>query len=48
MGRVLHTARLDLVLLEPKAARELAAGRHHDGEPWAPATRSDRACSAPS
>lgn len=35
MGRVLHTARLDLVLLEPAAARALAAGTNHDGHPWA-------------
>jgi RimJ/RimL family protein N-acetyltransferase len=35
MGRMLHTARLDLVLLEPEAARGLAAGRNDEGEPWA-------------
>ena len=35
MGRVLHTARLDLVLLEPEAARGLASGRNNQGEPWA-------------
>ncbi len=35
MGRVLHTARLDLVLLEPAVARALAAGSNEDGHPWA-------------
>jgi RimJ/RimL family protein N-acetyltransferase len=35
MGRVLHTARLDLVLLEPAGARDLAAGLNEDGHPWA-------------
>jgi RimJ/RimL family protein N-acetyltransferase len=35
MGRVMHTPRLDLVLLEPVEARALAAGINHDGHPWA-------------
>jgi RimJ/RimL family protein N-acetyltransferase len=35
MGRVLHTARLDLVLLEPAVARALATGTNQDGHPWA-------------
>ena len=35
MGHVLHTARLDLVLLDPAAARALADGFNHDGNPWA-------------
>jgi RimJ/RimL family protein N-acetyltransferase len=35
MGRVLHTARLDLVLLEPGDARALAKGVNDDGHPWA-------------
>lgn len=34
MGAVLHTKRLDLVLLDPATARLLAAGRP-DGRPWA-------------
>jgi RimJ/RimL family protein N-acetyltransferase len=36
MPRVLHTARLDLVLLEPEAARPLATGANPDGQAWAP------------
>src|SRR5215207_136114 len=36
MSQVLHTTRLDLVLLEPEDARALAAGVNHDGNPWAP------------
>jgi RimJ/RimL family protein N-acetyltransferase len=35
MGQALHTARLDLVLLEPAGARALAAGSNHNGHPWA-------------
>jgi len=35
MDGVLRTARLELVLLEPAGARELADGRNHDGHPWA-------------
>jgi RimJ/RimL family protein N-acetyltransferase len=35
MGEVTHTARLDLVLLEPDGARDLAAGRQHNGNAWA-------------
>jgi RimJ/RimL family protein N-acetyltransferase len=35
MGQVLHTARLDLVLLDPAAARALASGVNHNGNPWA-------------
>jgi RimJ/RimL family protein N-acetyltransferase len=35
MGSVLHTARLELVLLEPASARALAAGLNHNGHPWA-------------
>jgi RimJ/RimL family protein N-acetyltransferase len=35
MTRVLHTARLDLVLLEPDAARVLATGANADGQSWA-------------
>ena len=35
MGSVLHTARLDLVLLEPVDARALAAGINRNGHPWA-------------
>ncbi len=35
MAAVLHTARLDLQLLEPVGARSLVAGRNHDGHPWA-------------
>ena len=34
MGSVLHTARLELVLLGPASARTLAAGVHN-GHPWA-------------
>jgi RimJ/RimL family protein N-acetyltransferase len=33
---VLHTPRLDLVLLEPENARALATGANPDGSPWAP------------
>jgi len=36
MPRVLHTTRLELVLLEPDLARDLAAGAHNNGHPWAP------------
>jgi RimJ/RimL family protein N-acetyltransferase len=36
MPHVLHTARLDLELLEPEAARVLATGANSDGHPWAP------------
>jgi RimJ/RimL family protein N-acetyltransferase len=35
MGRLLHTARLDLVLLEPEAARALADGVALNGHRWA-------------
>lgn len=35
MPRVIHTTRLDLVLLEPDDARQLAAGVNHNGHPWA-------------
>jgi RimJ/RimL family protein N-acetyltransferase len=35
MGSVLHTPRLELVLLEPEIARALAAGRNVNGHPWA-------------
>jgi RimJ/RimL family protein N-acetyltransferase len=35
MGQVLHTSRLDLVLLEPDSARALAEGVHLNGHPWA-------------
>lgn len=35
MGAVLHTARLELVLLEPEHARALAAGIEHNGHQWA-------------
>jgi RimJ/RimL family protein N-acetyltransferase len=35
MGSVLHTPRLELVLLEPDSARALAAGRTANGRPWA-------------
>jgi RimJ/RimL family protein N-acetyltransferase len=35
MARVLHTARLELVLLEPARARELATGNNENGHPWA-------------
>jgi RimJ/RimL family protein N-acetyltransferase len=35
MARVLHTARLELVLLEPAGARELATGNNENGHPWA-------------
>src|SRR5919197_1739626 len=34
MGAVTHTARLDLELLDADGARDLAAGRPHDGHPW--------------
>jgi RimJ/RimL family protein N-acetyltransferase len=35
MGHVLHTARLDLVLLEPVEARALVDGEHDYGHSWA-------------
>jgi RimJ/RimL family protein N-acetyltransferase len=35
MGQVLHTARLDLVLLEPEGARALTSGASENGHPWA-------------
>jgi RimJ/RimL family protein N-acetyltransferase len=35
MPRVLQTTRLDLVLLEPDDARDLAAGVTHNGHTWA-------------
>jgi RimJ/RimL family protein N-acetyltransferase len=35
MGQVLHTARLDLVLLEPDGARALTSGVNDNGHPWA-------------
>ena len=35
MGAVLHTARLELVLLEPEPARSLAAGMKNNGHCWA-------------
>ena len=35
MGQLLHTARLDLVLLEADDARALAAGVNRDGRRWA-------------
>jgi RimJ/RimL family protein N-acetyltransferase len=35
MGSVLHTPRLELVLLEPYVARALAEGRNRNGHPWA-------------
>lgn len=35
MDGVLHTARLELVLLKPEEARDLAAGRNANGYPWA-------------
>jgi RimJ/RimL family protein N-acetyltransferase len=35
MGQVLHTTRLDLVLLEPDRARELTDGGSPNGHPWA-------------
>ena len=35
MGQVLHTSRLDLVLLEPDGARELAGGLTENGHRWA-------------
>jgi RimJ/RimL family protein N-acetyltransferase len=35
MGQVLHTARLDLVLLEPEGARALTNGVEDNGHPWA-------------
>ncbi len=36
VSRVLHTTRLELVLLEPDAARELATGRNRNARAWAP------------
>ena len=36
MEDVLHTERLDLILLRPAAARGLATGAQADGHPWAP------------
>jgi len=36
VSRVLHTTRLELVLLEPESARELAAGTSRNGRMWAP------------
>ncbi len=36
MGAVLHTARLELELLEPEEARALAAGINQNGHAWAP------------
>ncbi|MFL5274051.1 MAG: GNAT family N-acetyltransferase [Anaeromyxobacteraceae bacterium] len=36
MPHVLHTARLELVLLEPEPARTLATGANPDGHVWAP------------
>jgi RimJ/RimL family protein N-acetyltransferase len=36
MGSVLHTPRLELVLLGPDDARALAEGRNGDGRPWGP------------
>ena len=36
VSRVLHTTRLELVLLEPEAARELVAGLVRNGHVWAP------------
>jgi RimJ/RimL family protein N-acetyltransferase len=35
MAHALYTARLELVLLGPGNARELAAGNNADGNPWA-------------
>ena len=35
MSHVLHTARLDLVLLEPEPARILATGANPNGQTWA-------------
>jgi RimJ/RimL family protein N-acetyltransferase len=35
MADVLHTARLELILLEPEQARALAAGTGRNGDPWA-------------
>ena len=35
MGQVLHTARLDLVLLDPEGARALTGGSSENGHPWA-------------
>ena len=35
MGQMLHTARLDLVLLEPEEARALSHGSNRDGHGWA-------------
>ena len=36
MSQVLHTTRLELVLLEPDAARDLAAGVNPNGHLWSP------------
>jgi RimJ/RimL family protein N-acetyltransferase len=36
MGQVLHTTRLDLVLLDPQSARALKDGRGENGQAWAP------------
>ena len=36
MGAVLHTARLELELLEPEEARALASGINQNGHAWAP------------
>ena len=35
MDGTLYTARLELILLEPEGARELADGHNPDGYPWA-------------
>jgi len=35
MDGVLHTARLELILLGPERAREVASGRNLNGHPWA-------------
>ena len=35
MGQVLHTARLELLLLEPESARALTGGSSENGQPWA-------------
>ena len=35
MGSVLHTPRLELVLLDPEDARVLAKGLNHNGHTWA-------------
>jgi RimJ/RimL family protein N-acetyltransferase len=35
MGSMLHTPRLELVLLEPESARALASGLNHNGHSWA-------------